>query len=229
MGDIMRRWQEVPASLDQRARQLVGRRRRFKAATGVGARDEAKDHGGADGAAGPGNRRTGGRTCVTIGCVSVLAAALVAVLLVTRPWQYEETGTGTVHVSAQPAFVFQRGQCHRCLVQRQAGELRAGYSTTSTVFVDVNSTGWEVIEAQCLLRYHGYDPGVPDGEYDMQAMNATERFQRDHGLVVDGKVGPDTWRELRRDDGRGSHGYQRGHAHRSGWTDKERPDQGQGG
>jgi hypothetical protein len=227
MGDIMRRWQDIPASLDQRARQLAGQRRKFNAATC--ARADAKVHGGADGTARAADRRTGGRTWVTIGCVSVLAAALVAVLLVTRPWQYEETGTGTVHVSAQPAFVFQRGQCHRCLVQRQAGELRAGYSTTSTAFVEANSRGWEVIEAQCLLRYHGYDPGVPDGEYDVQAKNATERFQRDHGLVVDGMVGPDTWRELRRDDGRGSHGFQHGHTHRSGRTDKERPDQGQGG
>ncbi|WP_269858323.1 peptidoglycan-binding domain-containing protein [Streptomyces sp. RPT161] len=156
--------------------------------------------------------------------MSILSAALVAVLLTTRPWRYEETGTATVYVSARPAFVFQRGQCHRCLVARQAGELRAGYSTTRTAIVDVNSRGWETIEAQCLLRYHGYDPGVPDGEYDERSRDATKLFQRNHGLVADGIVGPTTWRELRQDDERGRHGFHTGHDHRFHRTGTEPPD-----
>ncbi len=218
----MPRWNELPVSLDQRALRLVVPRRRLRRRGGPGlpararrsaTRNDARASGGAGESVAPANRSAGGRTWLTLAAVSVLSAALVAVLLVTRPWQYGETGTATVHVSAQPAFVFERGQCHRCLVAFQAGELRAGYSTTRATITDADSRGWEIIEAQCLLRHHGYDPGVPDGEYDAQVKDAVERFQRDRGLVVDGIVGPGTWRELRHADGHAAHGFHSGHGH----------------
>ncbi|GAA2930287.1 hypothetical protein GCM10020221_27590 [Streptomyces thioluteus] len=83
-------------------------------------------------------------------------------------------------------------------MRREGGELRAGYSATRTVLMDLKSSGWEVLEAQCLLKHHGYDPGLTDGSYGPRSKAAGERFQKDRHLVVDGIVGPDTWAELRR-------------------------------
>lgn len=37
---------------------------------------------------------------------------------------------------------------------------------------------------------------VDDGRYEDETHKAVKEFQRTHGLVVDGRVGPQTWREL---------------------------------
>ncbi|MER5746064.1 helix-turn-helix domain-containing protein [Streptomyces sp. NPDC002225] len=91
-----------------------------------------------------------------------------------------------------------RGQTYPCEVRRKHGELRAGHSGTREMLLDINSTGFDVVEAQCLLREKGFDPGATDGLYDERAKGAAKRFQQAHHLVVDGIIGPDTWRELRR-------------------------------
>ncbi|MFC5724246.1 helix-turn-helix domain-containing protein [Streptomyces gamaensis] len=143
-------------------------------------------------------RRGVRRRRAVAGTAVVLVAVLAAVLLLTRPWQGDKAGAGEARESSQPPFVFVRGRAHPCTVQRADGRLRAGYSTTRTALMDTNSTGWEVLEAQCLLTHHGYDPGLPDGAYGERSKNAARRFQQDRGLVVDGIVGPDTWKELRR-------------------------------
>ncbi|GAA1878457.1 helix-turn-helix domain-containing protein [Streptantibioticus ferralitis] len=247
-------WKELPASLDQRVRQLVVQLRRLKDHSGLSlAALAAKTHYsrsswarylngkklppreaveqlarvcGADptrllvlhelaAAAWPNateedgpeeeesagtttHRRAVRRTWVLLGAVAVLSAVLATVLLVTRPWQGEGVRPEAVQGSSQTPFVYVPGRAHPCDVKRQEGELRAGYSTTRTMLMDVNSTGWEILEAQCLLKYHGYDPGIPDGAYGERSKGAAKRFQGDHGLVVDGIVGPDTWKELRR-------------------------------
>jgi peptidoglycan hydrolase-like protein with peptidoglycan-binding domain len=66
------------------------------------------------------------------------------------------------------------------------------------MLLDINSTGFDVVETQCLLREHGIDPGAADGLYSEGTKEAVKRFQKERRLVVDGIVGPDTWRELRR-------------------------------
>ncbi|MDT0450662.1 helix-turn-helix domain-containing protein [Streptomyces hesseae] len=146
-----------------------------------------------------GPRRT--TTVVLAAAVVALTAALVAVLLVTRPWQDDGTAAGHEHAVAGNStapFVFVQGRSRPCDVKRHDGDLRAGYSATRTTLMDLKSTGWEVLEAQCLLRYHGFDPGISDGSYGERSKNAAKAFQKARGLVVDGIVGPDTWQELRR-------------------------------
>ncbi|MEU3353340.1 helix-turn-helix domain-containing protein [Streptomyces sp. NPDC037389] len=146
-----------------------------------------------------GPRRT--TTVVLAAAVVALAVALVAVLLVTRPWQDDRTTAGHDHAvggDSTAPFVFVQGRSRPCDVQRHDGDLRAGYSATRTTLMDLKSTGWEVLEAQCLLRYHGFDPGISDGSYGERSKNAAKAFQKARGLVVDGIVGPDTWQELRR-------------------------------
>ncbi|MEW2634626.1 peptidoglycan-binding domain-containing protein [Streptomyces sp. NPDC048389] len=36
-----------------------------------------------------------------------------------------------------------------------------------------------------------------DGEFGEDTMSAVKLFQSDKGLLVDGEVGPDTWKALR--------------------------------
>ncbi|MFI9721470.1 helix-turn-helix domain-containing protein [Streptomyces sp. NPDC052396] len=256
----MRRWKELPASLDERVRQLVVQLRRFKDRGGfslsalaaktsysrsswerylngrqlpprqaveqlarvcavdpdrllvlwelaAAAWPEQPEGEGEDGGEsedeGDRDRRALRRQATWIkalaGSVAVLVIALAVLLLVVRPWQSETTGAaGRAPGDAGSPFVFVPGRAYPCRVTHQDGELRAGYSGTRTVLMELKSTGWEVLEAQCLLRHHGYDPGVADGDYGPRSQDAARRFQHDRGLVVDGIVGPDTWKELRR-------------------------------
>ncbi|GHF47878.1 hypothetical protein GCM10010218_31640 [Streptomyces mashuensis] len=148
----------------------------------------------------PPRRRTGLLAGVA---AAVLVVALAVGLLIARPWRDDgpkadgaEAGAGA---SASPSlFVFVQGRSRPCDVRRENGELRAGYSPTRTALMDLKSSGWEVLEAQCLLKHHGFDPGLTDGAYGERSKEAARRFQKDRGLVVDGIVGPDTWKELRK-------------------------------
>ncbi|MEV4441097.1 helix-turn-helix domain-containing protein [Streptomyces sp. NPDC049577] len=141
------------------------------------------------------------RLRVLVAAAAVLVVALAAGLLIGRPWQDDDTKGATATAAAQPSqspFVFVQGRNRPCRVERRDGGLRAGYSTTRSVLMDLKSSGWEVLEAQCLLKYHGYDPGIADGSYGPRSKAAASAFQKDHRLVVDGIIGPDTWGELRK-------------------------------
>lgn len=61
------------------------------------------------------------------------------------------------------------------------------------------NSGWDVSEAQFLLRNHGFPPGPLDGFLGARSETAVRRFQRASGLRVDGVVGPATIASL---DGR---------------------------
>ena len=56
---------------------------------------------------------------------------------------------------------------------------------------DVNA----VITLQNLLYVKGY-PVKIDGVFGVETLGAVRKYQLDHGLVVDGEVGPITWRWL---------------------------------
>ncbi len=60
------------------------------------------------------------------------------------------------------------------------------------------SIGLYVAECQERLMKLGYDPGKygADGKFGKATENAVKAFQRDHGLVTDGIVGPATWGKL---------------------------------
>ena len=53
-----------------------------------------------------------------------------------------------------------------------------------------------VVVIQLALRDRHYSPLAVDGYYGNQTKNAVMRYQRNHHLVVDGKVGLRTWKSL---------------------------------
>jgi len=56
--------------------------------------------------------------------------------------------------------------------------------------------GEDIIHIQSRLSALGYEVGPLDGEYGSKTIAAVKAFQRDHGLTVDGIVGPETYRTL---------------------------------
>jgi peptidoglycan hydrolase-like protein with peptidoglycan-binding domain len=56
--------------------------------------------------------------------------------------------------------------------------------------------GSEIKKLQELLISKGYDPGVVDGYYGRRTQGAVISFQKDYKLLVDGIVGPQTWKAL---------------------------------
>ena len=58
------------------------------------------------------------------------------------------------------------------------------------------STGKQVETIQRQLRAKGYDCGNPDGKFGPRTDAAVRQYQMDHGLLVDGIVGPKTWASL---------------------------------
>ncbi|MDK0520036.1 helix-turn-helix domain-containing protein [Streptomyces sp. ML-6] len=128
--------------------------------------------------------------------VLAVAVSFGAGLLTARAWDDDAPAKKTGPVAAGTGYL--RGQTYECTVQRKGGTLRAGHSDTREMLLDINSTGFDVVEAQCLLREQGFDPGVFDGLYDERTKEAAKKFQQARHLVVDGIIGPDTWRELRK-------------------------------
>lgn len=53
-------------------------------------------------------------------------------------------------------------------------------------------SGEDVLEAQKTLEYYGYYAGELDGKYGSSMVSAVKKFQKNNGLKVDGKIGPDT-------------------------------------
>jgi transcriptional regulator with XRE-family HTH domain len=143
------------------------------------------------------------RRVVLIGvCTTVVLGALLVGLLVTAPWKDGgdgEKGTAGAQPSSasssRPVFAYKPGKTYPCTVRRDNGRLYAGYSTTSTTVL--SGPSWDVVEAQCLLRHLGFDPGGADGDYGPNTTQAVRRLQQKTGLPPDGIVGPHTWKVLR--------------------------------
>ncbi len=152
----------------------------------------------------PARRRPGARGLAVLGALALLVVA-GAVLLLFRPWQ-DDTPAGPdrgVEAAARapgavPAFTHRAGETYTCHVRRTGDGLYAGRSRTATAILGNGTSGWEAVEAQCLLRHRGYDPGPVDGIVGENTMRAAKRLQQAAGLPVDGIVGPDTWKALRR-------------------------------
>ncbi|MFI6768328.1 helix-turn-helix domain-containing protein [Streptomyces sp. NPDC050355] len=153
----------------------------------------------------PARRRgPGTRGLVALGALALLIVA-GAVLLLVRPWQDDGAAGPDRGVEAAarapgavPAFTHRAGETYACHVRRTGDGLYAGRSRTATAILGNGTSGWEAVEAQCLLRHRGYDPGPVDGIVGENTMRAAKRLQQAAGLPVDGIVGPDTWKALRR-------------------------------
>ncbi|MGW9176776.1 helix-turn-helix domain-containing protein [Streptomyces decoyicus] len=141
---------------------------------------------------------------LVLGALAVLVAA-GAVLLVARLWEDANgigRGAGAAMTAggtgAAPEFTHRPGEVFGCHLQRSAGTLYAGHSRTDTAVLGSGASGWDVVEAQCLLRHQGYDPGGVDGIVGGRTVRAVKRLQARFKLPTDGIVGPDTWKVLRR-------------------------------
>ncbi|MFG3252295.1 peptidoglycan-binding protein [Streptomyces sp. NPDC048172] len=131
-------------------------------------------------------------------------------LVAAQPWKSEAaTNPGpspsesrsrnpleSAHESAFPKHP--KGDTYRCEVREHDGRTYAGHSATRRKVIEINSVGWEVVEAQCLLREAGFPPGAVDGIYGENTVNAVKRAQKKAGIADDGSVGPDTWKVLRK-------------------------------
>ncbi|WP_030688529.1 peptidoglycan-binding protein [Streptomyces sp. NRRL B-1347] len=95
-------------------------------------------------------------------------------------------------------FSYAKERTYPCEEGRADGVRYAGYATTATAILDRGSSGWEVVEAQCLLKAHGFGAGKVDGAYGDGTKASVKSFQRARDLVADGIVGPDTWGALRK-------------------------------
>ncbi|MFB7508438.1 peptidoglycan-binding domain-containing protein [Streptomyces broussonetiae] len=69
--------------------------------------------------------------------------------------------------------------------------------TTNQPLLGLGSTGSAVKEAQCLLKYWGFDPGAVDGIFGSNTEKAVKQFQAWWPLYVDGLVGQNTWTALK--------------------------------
>ncbi|MFD3675496.1 helix-turn-helix domain-containing protein [Streptomyces sp. NPDC058613] len=127
------------------------------------------------------------------GIAAAVVVAFGAGLLTGGAWADDGPGAEDSGTSG-----YRRGVAYDCDIRRENGGLRAGHSTSREILLDTNSTGFDVVEVQCLLREHGFDPKTTDGLYGQDTKEAATRFQSARGLVADGIVGPKTWAELRR-------------------------------
>ncbi|MFE0189008.1 helix-turn-helix domain-containing protein [Streptomyces sp. NPDC059008] len=252
----MSRWKGLPASLDQRVRQLVVQLRRLKDHSGLSLASlaaktaysksswerylngkklppreavealarvcgtdptrllalheiaaQAWEAGPPQPAVAPpepARRRPRTLGPVALGALALLVVAGVALLL-ARPWQGDGASGPARGVAsagrapgAAPAFTHRAGETFACHVRRTGDGLYAGRSRTATAILGNGTSGWEAVEAQCLLRHRGYDPGPVDGIVGENTMRAAKRLQAAAGLPSDGIVGPDTWKVLRR-------------------------------
>ncbi|MGW2209332.1 peptidoglycan-binding domain-containing protein [Streptomyces sp. NPDC001781] len=79
----------------------------------------------------------------------------------------------------------------------------AGYYEGMTVVPSSTGVSSSGIEAQCLLKRAGFDPGTIDGVFGTNSKAAAKRFQTmmngsyGYTLATDGIVGSKTWPALR--------------------------------
>jgi peptidoglycan hydrolase-like protein with peptidoglycan-binding domain len=75
------------------------------------------------------------------------------------------------------------------------------YTNSTPTLVEYSPDTSAVKEAQCLLKYWGFNPGSIDGSFGPNTLAAVEGFQGwlhiSCGLAVDGIVGPATWHALK--------------------------------
>lgn len=130
------------------------------------------------------------RLLLTVG-VSAVAGAAITLLAVE--WEHPQpSGTAT-----RPAAVA-RPVPYTCDYVRKGGMWYAGNSATRKDHLEVDMSGPDVAELQCLLQRAGISPGGVDGNFGPLTESAVIKAQRTYRLGIDGQVGPQTWTALRR-------------------------------
>ncbi|MCL7424084.1 peptidoglycan-binding protein [Streptomyces sp. YS415] len=137
------------------------------------------------------------RLAFVAGAVALVVVIAVSVVLIVR---FTDGGAGEERASAppKPPSASRSKRTYECRVERSAdGRWYAGNSRTRDAILAYGQAGPEVAEAQCLLRRAGFPAGEIDGIYGPLTQGAVKRIQEREGLVVDGIVGPHTWKALR--------------------------------
>jgi transcriptional regulator with XRE-family HTH domain len=147
------------------------------------------------------------RIALVAGAVALVLAVSSGVLLAVRLMDGDGEGGRAGRTAAAPpgsspgasAAPSDEGPAptYTCRVERVDGRWYAGNSRTQDAVLDDGQAGPEVAEAQCLLRRAGFSPGGIDGIFGPLTEHAVEQVQRRAGLVVDGIIGPHTWKALR--------------------------------
>lgn len=101
-------------------------------------------------------------------------------------------GAGVVFVTSEASAA-----TYSCNYSRSNSRTYAGHYWGSTYVPKKGQWSKAAIEAQCLLKAEGWNPGPIDGIYGDKTISATMYFQAAKGLPIDGYVGPDTWPVLR--------------------------------
>ncbi|MGK5632136.1 helix-turn-helix domain-containing protein, partial [Streptomyces sp. URMC 123] len=115
--------------------------------------------------------RLGRRARFAAAAAALALVGLTAGLLAAAPWEDErrpsDRASGPSAAAVPPAsgthtepYVHRPGQTFPCRVERQDGLLYAGHSRTRDAILQLTSTSWDVVEAQCLLRHHGFATGA---------------------------------------------------------------------
>ncbi|WP_370262408.1 peptidoglycan-binding protein [Streptomyces sp. V4I8] len=144
------------------------------------------------------------RVALVAGAVALVLAVSAAVLLVVRLNSGEEEHpTAPLAATATPgrsaaASASPSAPTYTCAFERIDGRWTAGISRTEGAILVNGHAGPEVAEAQCLLRRSGISPGDVDGIFGPLTERAVKQAQERAGLVVDGIIGPHTWKALRR-------------------------------
>jgi transcriptional regulator with XRE-family HTH domain len=122
---------------------------------------------------------------------AVAGAAAVAIAGVITLW------AAGGQAGAEPQLVPVSPAGYSCHYTELNSQWYSGHSTTSIRLVAFNGGGEDVVEVQCLLKHHGFDPGRVDGLFGPNTEQAVKQLQSTAGIVVDGMVGPQTWAVLR--------------------------------
>jgi transcriptional regulator with XRE-family HTH domain len=153
----------------------------------------------------PGTRSPGRslRVALVAGAVALVLAVGTAVLLVVRLSGGEAAEPAApLAATATSASASASGSgsapSYTCVFERIDGRWFAGVSRTEGAILANGHAGPEVAEAQCLLRRSGISPDRIDGIFGPVTERAVKQAQKRAGLVVDGIIGPHTWKALRR-------------------------------
>lgn len=92
-----------------------------------------------------------------------------------RAWTYVRPGIQGPNARCWLKSAVPQAYTNDCCISGVAGE-------------DAQTT--EAREVQSLLATLGYDPGQIDGKPGRQTRDAIRRFQAEHGLPADGRIGP---------------------------------------
>lgn len=140
------------------------------------------------------------RVALIAGAVALVLALSTTVLLAVRLSGREQDGPPATLVATDvpsSASASPTAPLYTCRLERFDGRWYAGLSRTRDAILAQGHAGPDVAEAQCLLRRAGLAPGAVDGIFGPVTRRAVEDLQRRDGLVVDGIVGPHTWKALR--------------------------------